>query len=1223
MPGKPRQPPRKKPGRVSLPALLQTPPRNAPFTGLTGLPARNTQIPNLTQHVAIAKAKVAALKDAGLVPEAKREAAVQAQQIIDKAPPAAKRTPQTVSKGPAKKSPALPAWLTKPAVAPTPPAARAPALAQPVPSSPGRGAPSFNELRAYLDAHPEARHPNGGLLGSVKDAASVALGTTLEAAAAIPDTIRAPSIRSGSSTGSLGTDTPSTSKVKLTHLAPAITDVNTRLNTTALNAAAKLGKAGTSAVGKMPTSFDVVAPAGAAGPDRPVTKAELKALEAKGYDLAPALRKRFLKNAAKNGWNPAELDGISGSALIDKAFTKPGALPLRVLGNFAGGIAKLGTLPAGIEGIARETAAGNGLQVAQSLGEGLISEIPGIGKHSTKDTIVADPFGFIAQFAGTGKTAGAIAGAVGKRAGRVAGERVVESAASGLKINRGLASQNAWDATGQAIADKAAASIPRIGQRLEAEVVDKSVRRLTNKHAPAYVAVQRPYKQALDKVGRKRAAELSAYQMSGGKPERLAAFYRSQGNADNAKFFDNVTASTKTLSAKDKAFMDAHVPLAEKTTQALVDVGKFGPTAAKFRRYSPLIRSEAHLGDPNAQRVLALRDEYLKGFKTLPEEDLAALRGAIDQGVDDFAKQHIKTGGSEPVYVEYSQPKPVIAPPFKPGPGGPTGFKTPRGRQKVETGASFESGKYLIDPAAPLTESVRAQRAHLANVLHEDVSKAIGRRVTAGDEIPHGNVFVSETNLRGLKRTVNDLEDNPVSQQAFDEFASQKQGIFDRLTGAAVPSTERVPRGEKGYIIPIGSWKRILDHTRPPSRSSWDKTMKQYQRLLVSYRPSTIVNNTIGSIPLAMTGGAVTPAPWIKAFQAMRDPSLAPAILRGHGVAGSMAPSVRSKVGVGMDFMRAQSARGEDFSRLATYFAKAGPTIKKRAKTLEMSADDYQRALARGDLDPKQLDSFLDHAEAFVGDVAKPDGKLGRFASHSILFHRWVGHMAKLMLYTLPVKHPRRLNVLLTLSNYGDTYRQEHGVWPDWYREYLPLFQSVKRVGASGKPQTFTKTFSTQGVNPFSTLNNFANPVSLNDTSGQSSTEAIKNLLLGISAPPISVGFKTVFNRPYDSTDAGRFFAGQAIRQIPGLTVIRPQGGMSPDSIPFISEKRKTYSSGHKGIPLPWDLRPAARAEGGILGGLLRYGLGGVYDVPAQGPIHAIEQKKHIGAKAKAARKKG
>jgi hypothetical protein len=82
---------------------------------------------------------------------------------------------------------------------------------------------------------------------------------------------------------------------------------------------------------------------------------------------------------------------------------------------------------------------------------------------------------------------------------------------------------------------------------------------------------------------------------------------------------------------------------------------------------------------------------------------------------------------------------------------------------------------------------------------------------------------------------------------------------------------------------------------------------------------------------------------------------------------------------------------------------------------------------------------------------------------------------------------------------------------------------------------------------------------------------------------------------------------------------------MASDSIPFISEKRKVYSSGRKShgrtVPLPYEFRPTARPQPGVLGALERYFLGGVYDVPAQGPIHNIDQAKHIGAAAKAARR--
>jgi hypothetical protein len=83
---------------------------------------------------------------------------------------------------------------------------------------------------------------------------------------------------------------------------------------------------------------------------------------------------------------------------------------------------------------------------------------------------------------------------------------------------------------------------------------------------------------------------------------------------------------------------------------------------------------------------------------------------------------------------------------------------------------------------------------------------------------------------------------------------------------------------------------------------------------------------------------------------------------------------------------------------------------------------------------------------------------------------------------------------------------------------------------------------------------------------------------------------------------------------------------MNPDSIPFIDEHQRRYSSGQpawgggKAAALPWAFRPNARPQGGLLGAVERYLVGGVYDVPAQGPVHAIDQRKHIGAAAKAAR---
>ena len=73
--------------------------------------------------------------------------------------------------------------------------------------------------------------------------------------------------------------------------------------------------------------------------------------------------------ALENGWNPAELDGISGSARIGKAFTKPSNLALRLVGNTRAGIVRLGALPAAVVGITKETAAGRGGEGAKAFGK--------------------------------------------------------------------------------------------------------------------------------------------------------------------------------------------------------------------------------------------------------------------------------------------------------------------------------------------------------------------------------------------------------------------------------------------------------------------------------------------------------------------------------------------------------------------------------------------------------------------------------------------------------------------------------------------------------------------------------------------------------------------------------------------------------------------------------------------------------------------------------------
>jgi hypothetical protein len=340
-------------------------------------------------------------------------------------------------------------------------------------------------------------------------------------------------------------------------------------------------------------------------------------------------------------------------------------------------------------------------------------------------------------------------------------------------------------------------------------------------------------------------------------------------------------------------------------------------------------------------------------------------------------------------------------------------------------------------------------------------------------------------------------------------------------------------------------------------------------------------------------------------------------VTRGRGVAGAAARDARTPIGAAQQWMRAQSQRGEDFSRLAAYWAKAGKGMKKRAAELDMTLDEYARQLASGKVDRHLQERALDYADSFLSDQLRPDGKLGKTIGRGVMFHRWVGHIAKLLLVTLPLKHPRRAAILSTLAAYGDKYRREHGVWPDWYTSHLPLFQHVTRLGSSGIPQVFTRTFGTGGVNPFATLDQYGSSLSTADDP----KEVLRSALNPIAQAPYNLVIGPPDYSPPGTSTLGYTLA-QGVRSLPGVTVVRPSDGNAPDSIPFLRERERRYAGAYPGSHLPRDFRPNARPLGGIEGALGRYLLGGFYDVPAQGPVTRISQRKHIGAVASRARKR-
>lgn len=277
--------------------------------------------------------------------------------------------------------------------------------------------------------------------------------------------------------------------------------------------------------------------------------------------------------------------------------------------------------------------------------------------------------------------------------------------------------------------------------------------------------------------------------------------------------------------------------------------------------------------------------------------------------------------------------------------------------------------------------------------------------------------------------------------------------------------------------------------------------------------------------------------------------------------------------------------------------------------TAESAFDEAARMFASGKIHPDKLDAVLDHVEKFMGDTHKPQYRLARGiqATHIVLFQNWVAHMAKLVLYTLPVKHPRRMLFLNSMARYGDQYRQEHGAWPAWMVGFFPLMHytanipGVRDMPGGAELQHWTHAISMMNLSPQSTAGGL--------TQSLTADKPALDRIAGISSPPWQLlnNFQNMSrdNRGADEDkkiDPYRYLLNEALGWIPGERKFFPQQGLRGDSLPW-DPRAKTYMD-----PLTHQLQspflsPGPYADRGYAGMLERvFGFGG-YKVPNEGPI--------------------
>lgn len=594
----------------------------------------------------------------------------------------------------------------------------------------------------------------------------------------------------------------------------------------------------------------------------------------------------------------------------------------------------------------------------------------------------------------------------------------------------------------------------------------------------------------------------------------------------------------------------------------------------------------------------------------VPDPAVAAAEYA--SALAEFAQRHTDEGGIMPARIQYTKPPLRSVKRYTPGTRRYSGARTKGAlapRQKASTGETFASGNYLIDANSPLRESNHAMRLRTALGAHRLLIDHLAQEVPAGTAIPKGFVAVSKRSFGALSRARHDLDQESVSM-ASHEGESTIRNRFAGDVEKTLLSGDKVD--EAAYLIPKGAWDRQMLYTKPESLTKYDKAMRGYQRQLISLYPGTVLGNSLGSVPLALASGAggrsaALAARTMKPGGANRE--LAPHSLFGHGPSGPLAAEAHNPASAYMNMMRSASIYGEDYSRVMAYWGKAAPIIRKESKRLGVTFDEYARDFAMGKHDPVVLDRVLDHVERFLGDTLKPTTGAGKALGKAVLFPQWVTHMAKLVLYTLPVKHPRRMLFLNTVAEYGDQYRQEHGAWPAWMTGFFPLFHETSKIPGIDKlpggaeVQHWSHVFSLNQLNPQATAGGLM----------QTLTEdrPLAERIAGVTGPtyqyPITLASQLAQNErerdPSKKIDAGRTALADALPYIPFESKANPRTGQTADSLPW-AMRYKTYPNPLTGQLLSPFLNPGARPDMGLSGFLERLvGFGG-YQVPNEGPIN-------------------
>jgi hypothetical protein len=564
-------------------------------------------------------------------------------------------------------------------------------------------------------------------------------------------------------------------------------------------------------------------------------------------------------------------------------------------------------------------------------------------------------------------------------------------------------------------------------------------------------------------------------------------------------------------------------------------------------------------------------------------------------------------------------------------------------RLKQNTMENIRAGRVKAD----VHLTIRAMKAPAQAKELADGSRVLADRLGTRIELRPGAKLTLPVGRTDARRTIGDLytkldegagttEDANKLFEGMFEVVGDTAGKFDRKI--APDQVVVKTAADTYYVMPktavdeLRGWfaDTMSTYNRP---GQMQKFTKAWRTQALNSTPTTPINNFLGNVVLALTGGA-GPVSLARAALATvgkgKWADVIPSIERGSGNAGTTTGALGPEKGLfgGKHFgggrgpvsrsgrryvntIRQANVLAEDYGRLALWIKQATKDAKQaqyadrrlgglQAKIRRVN-DETMQMIADGNIDGEKIHNYVND---FFGDLYKR-GKADRALFMAVPFHRWFRHMVRLSLITMPTKYPKRAAFLMELGQVGEDYRKQHGVYPDWMRGVILL--GTELVGpVPGAKNLVQDTLATTGFNPFASTTQFlgggvgggVNPITVSILSllGEKHVEDFGDLsssIYGDESAPIR-DLKDWHGHAITRGSEEWFRAGahEIAAWLPLVNKGFPSSGrddayipLIDDKLPFIGrlgqDRRRTYAPPGGGQSLPPWMGPAQTSRSG------------------------------------------